>query len=182
MMVEHGQLSGRAVFSPFGGEHIFFVGQRTAFEVVADIVQAVIVQAIGRQLRITVNHTHVLAQHGQLRHAVVVQIVTIDKQRVALLHTHIAKCFDRIYLLENQSTVTEHIHAVVLHPHGADEHLHIGTQLLVGLRLVGIQQVDTGFLLSQRIFFLLLYCFCLFGGISSFLLVLGTEQADAKQA
>ena len=49
-----------------GSQHIILVGQRTAFEVITQIVQTVVIQAVGSQHGITVYHTHILTQHSQL--------------------------------------------------------------------------------------------------------------------
>ena len=183
-MVEDCQLGGRTVFSPLGSEHIILVGQRTAFEIIAQIVQTVIVQTVGSQLRIAVYHAYILTQHGQLRHAVIIQIVSVDKQGVALLHTHIAECFHRICFFEYQRTITEHVHTVMLHPYRADEYLHVRTQLFVRLCFVGIQQIDTRFLLFRLLSLSLFYGvhFLLVRYRRIFLLVLSTQQTDTKQA
>ena len=183
-MIEDSQLGGRAIFSPLGSQHIILVGQRTAFEVITQIVQTVIVQTVGCQHRITIYHTYILTQHGQLRHAVIIQIVSIDKQGVALLHTHIAECLHRIYLFEYQRTITEHVHTVMLHPHRTDEYLHIRTQLFVRLRLICVQQIDARLLLFRRLRLFLFnrVHFPLLRCTSTLLFVLRTQQTDAKQA
>ena len=35
LMVEHSQFGGRTVFSPFGSQYVFFIGQRTAIKIIA---------------------------------------------------------------------------------------------------------------------------------------------------
>ena len=165
VVVEHGNLGSRTVFAPDGGQHVLFIGQRTALEVVSQVVEAVVVQAVRRELGSAVDHPHMLAQHGQLRHAVVVEVIAIHEQRISLFHVHIAEGLHRIDGLINQGAVAIDVHAVVPQFDGTDQNLDIGADTVVGPCLVGIKQVDPGLLLFRLLF-----------------PVLCTEQTDAKQA
>ena len=59
---------------------------------------------------------------------------------------------DGIDFFVNQSAVAKHVHTVMLHPDRTNQHLHIGAQLFIRLRLIGIKQIHT-FLFLVRLTF-----------------------------
>ena len=79
-----------------------------------------------------------LTQHGQLRHAIIVKVIAIDKERVSLFHPYVAKSLYRVALLKEIGRITVHQHPLMTQLDRTYQHLHIWTCLLVGLRLIGM--------------------------------------------
>ena len=125
IMVEYRNFRCRTIFPPLRRQYILFISQRTTLKVVTQIIQTVVVQTISSQGSISVDHTDIFTNHGQLCHTVIIQIIPIDKKRISLLHTNITKRFYRICLFVDQRTVTIHIHAVVTQLHRPDQYLDI---------------------------------------------------------
>ena len=123
--------------------------QGASLEVIAQVHHPVIVQAVRGEDSLPVNHPHILAKHGQLRNAVVVEVVAVDEERVTLFHPDIAESFHGVDFLKDKSAVTPHIHAVVLQADVADEHQHVGPIFFVRHGGVGIEQIHAGLLLFR---------------------------------
>ena len=141
IMIEYRLFGSRTVFSPIRGQHILFIHQSTALEIITEIIKTVIIQTIGQKRRVPVDHLYVLTNLRNLCHPVVVKIITVNKQGIPLLHTYIAECFYRIGFLVNQSTVTKHIHTVVTQLYIPNQYLNIRSGKLVGLSLIGMKQI-----------------------------------------
>ena len=144
IMVEYRLFCCRAIFAPIGGQYILFIHQSSPFEIISEIVETVVVQAVRQQGRVPVNHLHVFTKLRNLRHSVIIKIITIDEQGISLFHTHIAEGFYGVGFLKNQCTVTVHIHTVMAQLHVTNQHLHIRTCQLIRLSFVSMEQVNFG--------------------------------------
>ena len=149
ILVEDSQLGGGTVLAPPRIEDVDRVLQGASLEVIAQVHHPVIVQAVRGEDSLPINHPHILAKHGQLRNAVVVEVVAVDEERVTLFHPDIAESFHGVDFLKDKSAVTPHIHAVVLQADVADEHQHVGPIFFVRHGGVGIEQIHAGLLLFR---------------------------------
>ena len=84
------------VFAPVGGERVVAVDQTSALEEVAHAVEAVVVQAVGEECLFAVFHHHALTHFRNLRFAVIMQAVSLERQGVALDDAHVAKGVERL--------------------------------------------------------------------------------------
>ena len=70
-------------------------------------------------------------------------MITVDKERIALLHMHIPKGLNRVAFFKDEGCITEHIHTSMKQFDRANQQLHIRTGFLVSLCLVCMKKVDT---------------------------------------
>ena len=163
-MVEYRLFCCRTVFSPIGSQYILFIHQGSSLEIISEVVETVVVQAICQQGGVPVNHLHVFTKLRNLRHSVIIKIITIDEQGISLFHTHIAEGFYGVGFLKNQCTVTVHIHTVMPQFHVTNQHLHIRTRQLIRLTFISMKQINFGLfilrlLLVVRLFLIACRCF-----------------------
>ena len=145
IIIEHRLLGAGIILPPFRGQHILFIHQRPSVEEVAQIIYPVIVQTIGKQCRGTVLHTHIHTHLRYLGHAVIIQMVTVKKKRIPLLHPHIAESLERTDLVVIIGTVAIHIYTVMAEDHIAYHHLRVGMPRIF-TEQVGMQQINLAFL------------------------------------
>jgi len=90
-MVEHGLFGSRTVFTPIGSQHIFLVHQRPPLEIISEVIKTVVVQTIRQQRRVPVYHLYIFTELRNLSHSIIVKIITVNEQRISLLHTYITE-------------------------------------------------------------------------------------------
>ena len=144
IMVEYRLFRCRAIFTPVRSQYILFIHQSSSLEIISEVVETVIVQTVRQQSSVPVNHLHIFTKLRNLRHSVIIKIITIDEQGISLFHTHIAEGFYGVGFLKNQCTVTVHIHTVMAQLHVTNQHLHIRTCQLIRLSFVSMKQVNFG--------------------------------------
>ena len=77
---------------------------------------------------------------GKLFKSVIVKLITVDKQRVALFHTHIVECVERTGALVEAGTIAKHEHILLSDAHIPDKNLYAGIEHLIVGEAVGMQQ------------------------------------------
>ena len=85
VIVEHGVTRLRIIFSPIAGQHILVVYHLTSFEEVTEVIKTVIVKRIRIKFRSTMRENHITPRPCHLLIAIIIGIVTHQRQRVALL-------------------------------------------------------------------------------------------------
>ncbi len=101
--------------------------KHTAYIVESDIGCEIIIEHVGRQLHVAVYEpdlfTRIGIEHRHLVDAGILKFVGIYKQRVALLHAHIAECVERIGSFIEMRAVAVHEHVVFAKHHIPGKHL-----------------------------------------------------------
>ena len=81
------------VLPPVAGQRIVFVHHFSPFEEIAEVVEAVVVEAVGIEFRAAMGQQHVVAHTGKLVAAVIEGIVAIERQGVALAQFDVPEGF-----------------------------------------------------------------------------------------
>ena len=127
------------------------IHQQPPLEIVADIGEPLIVEAIREERHLPILHPHVLTQVSDLGISIVEKIVAIDEERIALLHAYMAKGLQGVGRLEEIGTIAIHVGTVVTEDHLPHEHLRLRIHLLIERERVGMFQKDLCFRRLQGI-------------------------------
>ena len=147
VVVEDGLLRIGVVFSPIAFQHAGTVDEPAALKVIAHVVEAVVVEAVGLQHLLAVGHDYVVAHFGHQVLTVIMQHVAGEFQGVALHDAHVSEGVERLRGFVEQGAVAVHGHAAVTKHNVAAQPLR-----RVGLKL--IEAVIIGFPVYFILFFL----------------------------
>ena len=143
---------GRGILPVKRCQVVFGVGEHAANLVIAQVDTQVVIEDIGGEGDVAVNQPHFLPrvgiEHRQSGGIGVGKPVGVNKEGVALLHTHIAVSFDGAGSVVEQGAVAVHKHITAAKLHVAHDYLvfvtvdlleHIGLfeEHLVGLLAIG---------------------------------------------
>ena len=148
-VVENGQFGGWRVLTIEGRELVQRIDNHTPFKIVADIGNAFIVQAVGKKGDLSILHPDIVAQMGNLRVTIIMQVIAINKKGITLFHAYMAESLQRVAFLKEIGTVAIHIGTVVTETNLSHQHLGIGVLCLIERERVGMFQIDLG--LAYRI-------------------------------
>ena len=129
IIIKNRLFSSRTILSPFRSQHVFFIHQRTAIEIITKVINTVIVQTIGQQCSILVLHAHIIAHLGYLCVSIIKKIIPIQKQRISLHHFYIIKSLQRIGIFIKAGTVTIHINTIMAKSHISNQYLCIRVRI-----------------------------------------------------
>ena len=141
IVVEDCLVRSGAVLSPVAGQFVVVVEDPSALEEVAEVVEAVIVEAVGVDGHRAVLQFHVIACPCQLVESVVEEHFADEGECVALVHAHVAEGVEGVGGLVVESAVAVEEDAVVVELHVAHQDLCGSVQALVEEEAVGMQQV-----------------------------------------
>ena len=142
VVVERSLSRVRVVFAPVRRELVVAVGELSALEVVARVVEAVVVEAVGLELLLSVRKRHVLPHLRDLRFAVVVEPVARERERVGLVEPHVSEGVEGLREFVEQGAVAVHHHARVFEHHVAAQALRAVHHPLVEAEVVGVAECD----------------------------------------
>ena len=71
-MIEYRLFGGWTIFSPIRSKHILFIHQSTAFEIITQIIDTIVIEAVRKKSCIPIDHLHILTKLSQLRYAIVI--------------------------------------------------------------------------------------------------------------
>ena len=108
-IIKNSQLRSRRILSVERRQLVQGVNDQTSVEIITDIRNTFIVQAIGKKRYLAVFHTNIFPQISDLRIPVIKQVISIHEQGIPLLHPHIAESFQRVGRLKKVSTVAVHV-------------------------------------------------------------------------
>ena len=60
-------------------------------EIISEVIKTVVVQTIRQQRRVPVYHLYIFTELRNLSHSIIVKIITVNEQRISLLHTYITE-------------------------------------------------------------------------------------------
>ena len=141
IVVKDGLMGGRAVLSPVAGQLVVVVKDTSALEVIAEVVETVIVEAVGIDGHRAVLELHIIARPGQLVESVVVEHLADERERVSLVHEHMTESIEGIGGLVIKGAVAVKEHAVVAELHMPHQNLGGAMHPLVEEETIGMQQV-----------------------------------------
>ena len=107
-----------------------------------EVLISVKIETIRCQGRIFIYKLNIMTHTGKIDITVIVEIVTIQKECITLLHAYITECLKSILLLEVMRAVTIHIHTVSAETYITDQYPCIGIYSLVETCDIGMQHVD----------------------------------------
>ena len=147
VIVEHSHLRVRMIFTPVRRQHSSAVNEFTTLEEITEGVHTVVVQRVAVERRFAVFQYHIIAGHGQLVVTVIIGIVTGQSQGVTLYHLHMSPSLKGIGLFVEMGTVAIQVGTHVTKMHAAMKNLRITVTVLVIMKVIGMNQIDT-FVLS----------------------------------
>ena len=134
------------VFSLLGCQVVVAVNQFAAVDIVTLACHSLVVECVGQEYLVAVSETDVAAHLCNLRATCVVERVASERERVALCHYHVARCFKGIGDFVQHGTVARERHASVREFHLAAQTLGTGILHLVVAQVVGVNQIYAFFL------------------------------------
>ena len=96
IIIEHSLARTGVILSPVGHQVVFSVDQFSTLHEISRLVQSVVGEAIGIERLLAMLQHHILTRHHQFLGTVVRSNVAIQRERVALLETHVAKGLHRV--------------------------------------------------------------------------------------
>ena len=144
VVIEHRIARGRIVFTPVAGQFVSLVHQPAALEEIAQVVETVIVEAVGIKDRIAMGEHHILPHTRQLVHAVVIEHIPVKGERIALHKPHMAEGIKRVGSLIVERTVAIHENAIVLKLHVAHKELGREAHTVIKEHAIDMQQMHPG--------------------------------------
>lgn len=111
-LLENGIFGIRAILPVGGRQFVLSIHYSSAVKIVPDIDLLVVVQTVGIEGYIPVNHPNIFPQAGQLRVSVIEQDIAVNEQGISLLHPDIAERIEHIFFIVEIEAVAIHEHTV----------------------------------------------------------------------
>ena len=143
IIIEHSLARTGVILSPVGHQVVFSVDQLSTLHEISRLVQSVVGEAVGIERLLAMLQHHIPARHHQFLGTVVGAHVAIQRERVALLETHVAKGLHRVRSLVIVGAVAPQMSPLVNEMHAAFCNLCVARRTIeVVSQLVGMLQID----------------------------------------
>ena len=151
-IIEDSQFRTRRILPVKRRELIQGIDDQTSVEIISDIRDSLIVQAICKQGNLPILHADILPQISDLGISIVKQVISIHEQGIPLFHPDITKRLQGIGLLEEIRAITIHIRTIMAKTNITIQYLSLGVPLLIERKRIRMLQKDLRLLGSDTIF------------------------------
>ena len=151
-IIEDSQFRTRRILPVKRRELIQGIDNQTSVEIISDIRDSLIVQAIRKQGNLPILHADILPQISDLGISIVKQVISIHEQGIPLFHPDITKRFQGIGLLKEICAIAIHIRTIMAKTNITIQYLSLGVPLLIERKRIRMFQKDLRLLGSDTIF------------------------------
>ena len=151
VVVEDRFACGGAVLTPVAGERVVLIHELAALEEITELIETVVVEAVAIEFALKMREHDIVAGLCHLIGAVVEEDFRRERQRVGLIHLHVAESIERVVLLVVAGAVAGEDDVVGAETDMTTEDLCVGVLLPVVEQLVGMQEMDARIGLLARL-------------------------------